>query len=140
MITKKVNRYYCEFCKKSGGSAGHLKKHEERCTMNPNRHCGVCDLKGKIQQPAMRDLLALVPRWEEITQEDSYGFISVKDKEILGECLKKLREASDSCPACIMAAFRQRGIPVPEVSDFSFTEEMNAVWHEFNNSQVDDHI
>ena len=23
MKTKKVNRYYCEFCKKSGGSASH---------------------------------------------------------------------------------------------------------------------
>lgn len=96
MKTKRVNRYYCDYCKKQGGSASHISRHEKRCTMNPDRECGVCDLLGVAQDCA-------------------------------NKCLKWLREACDNCPACILAAIRQRGIPVPMVTDFDWTDEMKAV-------------
>lgn len=60
MRVKKVNRYYCEFCKKSGQSASHISKHEKRCTLNPNRHCGMCAML-ENEQPGIKDLLSVLP-------------------------------------------------------------------------------
>ena len=39
---KKV--YYCDFCRKH--SLRPLVKHEEHCTANPNRKCGLCKKSG----------------------------------------------------------------------------------------------
>jgi hypothetical protein len=39
---KKV--YYCDFCRKH--SLRSLVKHEEHCTANPNRKCGLCKKNG----------------------------------------------------------------------------------------------
>jgi len=46
------------------------------------------------------------------------------------KALEALREATDNCPACILAAIRQAGVPVPMVTDFHWTTEMKAVWTE----------
>lgn len=40
MKTKRKLRYYCDWCKKSGGSKHHLAKHERGCTLNPRRVLG----------------------------------------------------------------------------------------------------
>ena len=139
MITKKVNRYYCEFCKKSGGNAGYIKKHEMSCTLNPHRICRVCQMdhgdwaqKEKRQSPLIT-LIELLPdpnlyhRDDEIATWFTSGLTDAVNK-----VLPKIRELSSNCPACILAAIRQKGIPVPMVTDFSFTKEMKEIWDEIN--------
>jgi len=143
MKTKLRNRYYCDFCKKSGGHAGYMRKHESRCTLNPDRHCGFCDINEENIQPAMKDMLALLPDIAQFTTHvaDDFGeweydtFDSDKLTKAANEALIELRKLSD-CPGCIMAALRQKGIPVPLVTDFSFKEESKRVWSDFNESQI----
>ncbi len=143
---RKIKRwkYYCDFCKKSGGHAGHLRKHESRCTMNPDRFCGFCKLIENIQ-PEIKILLAVLPdpSDDKYTQSWSDGGFTVEkyyDSDKMAEDanagLKKLREISD-CPGCIMAALRQKGIPVPLVTDFDFKKECASIWSDFNDSQRD---
>ena len=54
------NRYYRDFCKKSGGSAYHMRRHESACTANPNRQCGMCD-GGGYDAADLPVLIALLP-------------------------------------------------------------------------------
>ena len=124
-------RYYCEFCKKAGGSGGHIARHEKSCTMNPNRVCGVCGMLEEDQKP-ISQLLAVLPDGERFIQEERDGFISYGTLEKEAEkCMPKLRELTN-CPACIMAALRQSKIPIPMVESFNFTEEMKSIWPEIN--------
>ena len=93
MIKKMRPRYYCDFCKKSGGSAPHMKKHESRCTANPNRTCGMCLELGLSQKP-IKNLI------EALGNGDSHG-------------LEKLRDLAEGCPVCTLAAIRQSGLQHP---------------------------
>ena len=132
MRTKRVNRYYCEYCKKSGCSAPHMSRHEKRCTLNPNRTCGVCGILEVEQQP-LAELITILTDPAKYKHGDGTG--SWYDSELTAdanEALPALRDACENCPACILAAIRQRGIPVPVVTDFDFTEEMKEVWHSIN--------
>ena len=132
MITKKVNRYYCEYCKKQSGASWAMKKHEERCTLNPNRHCGYCDLLDE-EAPKLADLIVILPNPKEYEGGDEYGSFFYKGLEsAVDAVLPKLREASNNCPACIMAALRQKGIPVPVAENFHFKEECQSIWNDFN--------
>ncbi len=85
MKAKRVWRYYCDYCKKSGCSGAAIKKHELHCTMNPERKCRMCELIDINQEPIITLFGAL----------DSEG-------------LAGLRFAADDCPVCIFAALRQR--------------------------------
>lgn len=127
MKKKKVWRYYCEWCKKSGCSGYWMRKHEQRCTMNPDRKCGFCHLLDHVQ-PDIADLLAVLPN---PTDHETSGFVNdgfayrgyrLTLNAAITEALPRLRELTGNCPACILAALRQKGIP-PIVSDFNFKEE-----------------
>lgn len=92
MTRKQRWRYYCDFCKKSGGSGGHIARHEKGCTMNPQRICGFHEHEAMEEaQPPMPDLIAAL---EGKGADWKAG-------------LKALRDVSDNCPACIFAAIRQ---------------------------------
>ena len=127
MRVKKVNRYYCEFCKKSGCAAGHMKKHEERCTMNPDRVCGMCKMMD-WEQPSIADLIALLPTPEECSTEDKYGYRYFSGDKIDIEPLRRIT----NCPACLLSAIRQSGIPVPAVQGFDYKKECDGIWSELN--------
>jgi hypothetical protein len=133
MKTKRVNRYYCDFCKKSGCSAPHLKRHEERCTMNPNRHCGVCDMMEDDVAAPLTELVAMWPNAANYKTKDEFGeVIDYRLADDAGAVLEAVREASGRCPACILASIRQAGIPVLMVEKFDFRAEMDGVWAEVN--------
>ena len=106
---KKVKRwrYYCDYCKKSGASGGHMARHEKSCTMNPNRTCLMCQY-GNNDQAEMPDLL-----------------------EALKIANEKLREVSGNCPICILSALRQSGYP-GIFQDFNFEKEKEMFWDEIN--------
>ncbi len=125
--------YYCEFCKKSGRSAPHIKWHEAHCTMNPNRECGMCALIDLDQAP-LPELLGILP--EPVWKENEYGKSFLVD-DAFNTAFVELRKRVENCPACIMAALRQRGIPVSAIEDFRFSDECKAWMEEFYSSQYE---
>ena len=137
---KKVKRwrYYCEFCKKSGGSGGHISRHEKSCSLNPNRICNVCGKLLEVKQAPMRDLLCILPDADKYFYEDECGFISCDGlSDVVEIYMPILRDATNNCPACIMAALRQSNIPVPMVDSFNFTDEMASIWADINNANAE---
>lgn len=129
MKTKKVNRYYCDFCGKGGCAAGHMKRHEERCTLNPNRICGMCIYAENDHKPddplGLSGLVAIVNSWrpEELFGHDygSVEYIKAADRQ-----LKTLRDAAGNCPACILAALRQAQPGRTDGVSFAYKTEATA--------------
>jgi len=149
MKTVKRNRYYCDFCKKSGGYAGHMRKHEERCTLNPNRKCGVCGMIEETQEP-IAVLLDCLPEFDSLKIPCGYGSNDINDGYSIADSFKTealkftkaLRDKANNCPACMMAAFRQKGIPIPEIKElglYDFTKEMQSIWSDINSYNDDGH-
>lgn len=103
-------RYYCEFCKKSGASGGHMAAHERACTANPHRECGMCREAGLTQQ-RMEDLITAL-------------LCKGTDHE---EGLKVLIEVAEGCPSCILAAIRQS-----KIQKFAEDEGEEGVYLSFN--------
>lgn len=144
MKVKKVNRYYCEFCKKSGGHAGAMRKHEKHCTMNPDRECRMCKMIN-MAQPDMKKLLALFPPMEQFEVErkavlrDGYNSsnIDLDDypgyTEAVEKAFEQLKEETNGCPACILAVLRQTGtfIGIP----YDFKLESNRFFKEYNDAR-----
>ena len=134
MRIRRVNRYYCDFCKKSGGSKHHMGNHERGCTLNPNRSCGICYHAGEVQVDSMKLLVGMLPKVEEYTTKRSYG-TEIDITDAANAALPALRDATENCPACIMAAIRQAGIPVPAVTDFDYRAEINSFWSDINETR-----
>jgi hypothetical protein len=110
-----------------------MKRHEQRCTMNPNRDCGVCGLVEGLHE-SIPKLVAMLPNPSEYTHDDGLGGQWFTDALSIAtnDALARLREATGNCPACVLAAIRQAGIPVPMVTDFDWAKEMAVVWTEIN--------
>ncbi len=127
MRTKKVNRYYCDFCKKSNCSASAISKHERGCTANPNRVCSMHKHCEGEQKP-MADLVGCLT---------SHG----TDKDWTAGMVQ-LREMASNCPACILAAIRQSELQKLELDeeginhgpqfDFDFKKELAEFWSVVN--------
>ena len=140
MNRKRVWRYYCEFCKKSGCSAGHMKHHENNCTMNPNRKCGMCEYT-ENEQASIVDLLkalkADILEYKKDNTFDRYNEVGTYLMEnVYSVPLNKLRNVSEGCPACILAAIRQSGIS--QSIEFDFKKEKEEFWAGYNESQKQD--
>jgi len=123
---KKVQRwrYYCDFCKKAGQSGGHMQNHESACTLNPERVCKMCKKMGHVGQPAMTDLLAVLPQPpKEMGWDEEEAF-----KVLVEAAMSELRVLTNNCPVCIMAALRQKKIPVPMVDSFNFKKEIETTF------------
>jgi len=120
-------RYYCDFCKKAGGHAGHMRNHEKHCTNNPNRECGMCNVCNSL--PNHNELIELLATFPGETIEpfdpDTAPYKSIKDEKSLIEFRKK----ADGCPACMLAALRQSGI---FMENFDYAKEAKEFWAEVN--------
>jgi hypothetical protein len=119
-------RYYCDHCKRAGGSAAHIAKHERGCTNNPSRVCGLCAKSGNgISQPVSLLVAAL-------GIGDDAG-------------MKALRDLCDDCPACILAALRQTKaldyLPLesdaPAWQKFHFKTALAEFWADLNDAQAE---
>ena len=97
-----------------------MSRHEKRCTANPNRVCGMCGhvgIKGFIEALGAGD-------------EDG---------------VDKLRDVSNGCPACMLAAIRQSSLQCPPDEDgqgfsvpFNYEEEKARFWSEINEKDLAD--
>ena len=124
IITKPV--YYCDFCKKKGLSKGHMIKHENHCTGNPNRICRICDgidiapLIGKYHG-----------RFTIKKQESSLPILGeFETVEWIGEPVTHgmILDDVDGCPACGLAVVRASGL-LDASSDFHFDyHEAHKQW------------
>jgi hypothetical protein len=113
-------RYYCDFCRKAGGSAYYMKKHEAGCTLNPGRQCGMCSLHGDVNAKPLAELITI--------------FAPANDYEaLIPERLAQLRKDADGCPACIFAALRQsNAIEYVTVDQFDLRKERAAFMDRVN--------
>lgn len=81
-------RYYCDFCKKSGGNS--LREHEKHCVGNPNRECRMCIVIERITGEA----------------KGQQPIADLMDALFTGG-MDAIRALADNCPACILAAIFQ---------------------------------
>ena len=131
MRTKKVNRYYCDFCKKAGCSAGHMRSHETHCTMNPNRVCRMCALiEDRARTANLSELIALLPIKEQFKTKTK----NIEDSPYPGleaaveAVIPKLRDAAGDCPMCIWSALRQADLH--HYTEFDLKSESSPILDE----------
>lgn len=140
MKTKLVKRHWCDYCNKAGLQARAMAMHEKHCTLNQARACRVCaliamnrtDEEVEAQRP-LADLIAMLP--DPAAYNSSFAGCEFNDAHsILADALKAIlpafRLAAAGCPACMMAALRQKKIPVPMVDGFDFKSEMSTIFAE----------
>ena len=134
MREKTVKRYYCDFCKKAGLSKYHMGRHESHCTLNPKRHCRMCNYVSGTNADVAELCKSLPPFPNDFIFGTDPAY--VKWLAEMPAALLKLREETDNCPACIMAALRQANIPVPAVDGFDFKAESKKIFDEVNEERM----
>ena len=140
MKIKKVNRYYCDFCKKSGSSKYYMEIHEKHCTLNPQRECRFCTT---ISGPttSMEEMLKVMPNIEDykvIKIYDDYESISYQGLDVvLKKSIDKIRELSNNCPGCILSVLRQSNLQTHAFDIFNYKEEVKMFWNERNKREYE---
>ena len=123
-------RYYCDFCKKAGGSAPAMERHEKSCTMNPNRNCRMCDhWAGGCDFERVKEVAKL------IIGKTSWLVYREGDEAIEVDILNTLRDEAGGCPACMLAAMRQTDT-VALFTQFSYEKEKAEFWKVVNNKRA----
>lgn len=124
MKTKRVIRYYCDHCGKAYGRIDAITRHEQGCTKNPNRVCGMCTQAQLVQQPlsVLIDALMRCPG-NPIDIYEPYD-------------IRPLVEASGGCPACMLSAIRNAPEGAPHV-DFRFDKAKDEFWGEVNRTKYE---
>jgi len=115
--TKQV--YYCDHCRKHRLMRSAMEKHELYCTMNPERTCR-WSLLEYMPSPRMaaagadgtHRMRRGLPRWVRM-------FAPLEEP-----ILKRLRDHTQGCPACMLAAVRQSGLDIFARDCFSYDEEV----------------
>jgi hypothetical protein len=102
--------YYCGHCRKHGLSRHAMEKHEQHCTLNPERVCRwvLYDYYSpRAEEKQTHTMPRALPRWLQILAP------------VTDEVIEKLREHTDGCPACMLAAIRQSGLD--RITGFHYT-------------------
>ena len=149
MRTKRVLRYYCDFCKKAGCSKFHMEQHEKHCTMNPERSCGMCSAM-ESDQTNLAGLMAILPDpkdFECIEQveigffgDGNYADLKVYTglEQAVAAVMDNLWDAAGSCPACVLAALRQKGLTSHIGDDtFDYQKSVREFWAEQNQDHAE---
>lgn len=130
-------RYYCDHCKKSGGTSYHMLKHERGCTANPNRVCGVCDRVGLDSAP-LTELIELV------RQSGKSEYNEYLDRNWLrldAAAFAQLKEKAGECPCCILAAIRQAHAEVAGGALlFDFKKELKDIWSRYDDDAYQERV
>lgn len=104
---RKVKFCKCDYCDKTTrNNQPSMEKHERSCAMRADRRCGWC----KREWPAERMNPPLT--WP----SNEYSGWDTRDApeqiaRMEAHYLTEQYEASNPCPGCIMAEFRQAGVP-----------------------------
>ena len=145
-MKKRVWRYYCSFCGKGGCSGGHIKHHEDHCTMNPMRKCGMCEYTG-VDNVSIIDLLKALKvdiieykKTHPFNKSQTIDSVNLKGEHETFELitqysisLNNLESVSDNCPACMLAAIRQA--KMHRHIEYDFKKEKESFWSCYDDSQ-----
>lgn len=146
MRTKKVNRYWCDYCNKAGLQSRSMAIHEKHCTMNPARACRVCHLlEGSDgdtdEKQPLAELIKMLPDsgpYHSAIQLGAYDPEYEAHNALayaLTAVFPAFRIAAGNCPACMMAALRLAKIPVPMAELFDFKAEMQSIFSDMNDAR-----
>lgn len=130
-------RFFCDHCKKSGGTSHHMLKHERGCTANPDRVCGICDRIG-INAAPLAELIAFVRQAgkSEYDEHSDHYWLSVD-----AEAFAQLKQKADECPCCILAALRQTKAEVKGGALlFDFKKELKEIWSRYDDDAYQDRV
>lgn len=130
MIERTVKRYYCDHCKRSRARKNAIISHESKCTMNPARICGFCDLLQQ-EQPDLLALRGILPKREDFKTGAGGFFDGMRFEEAVLDALPRLSDAAGGCPACILAALRQERIFLPP-EHFSYNTWADRIFRKVN--------
>ena len=132
MRRKQVWAYYCDFCKKTGRSASAMSKHEKKCTLNPNRVCGMCRAASLEQKP-LSELMR-------IANHGLYRPRGPATRTGNAKLVLEMIDYAEGCPVCVLAALRQSGKTRPVCNEdglilvdaypFNYKEEIDKFWAE----------
>lgn len=128
-------RYYCEYCKKSGGRKDIIAKHETGCTANPNRVCGCCRLAA-MKQPSIDELRNALnedaKEFGEYSPHDDGESVHLRN----APTLMALITPNDRlyCPACMLTVLRACNA---SLAGFDFKESMASWMNEFGTMRDD---
>jgi hypothetical protein len=124
-------RYYCDYCKKSTGTPQSMEHHEERCTLNPNRKCGLC-LITDGGYGYIKEGLEVLKFYSRLIAKNPLG-----NEDLSIEAEDELRKATNNCPICMYAALRQSnfewtmpGFDFFKEKEDSFKSAMNDLYYE----------
>jgi hypothetical protein len=134
MITKMRPRYYCDFCKKSGGSKHHMQRHESSCTRNPDRECLMCRYAlCKTSKEDVEKMVKII--LDSIIEYDKGDFYTEVFCDGLSESIvmEQIREISP-CPACILSALVLAKKPSMFPS-FDYKEEKKKVFTSYKSDR-----
>ena len=137
MKTKTIKAYYCDFCGKRMFSGGWMSRHEKRCTMNPDRVCGMgcigVDIKSLIKKYSRgievidnnsdfcEGWIEKVASWKKYARKFTIA-------DIIDDC--------EGCPACSFAVLRLSGLNhrwmEPLIGKFDYKDIKDGWWAERN--------
>lgn len=125
MKTKKVWRYYCDYCKKSGGGKWQMESHEKHCTMNPDRYCRMCK---RTTPETLAQAISLLPD----KKDEKYSYANDKWSDQLEtdihNAMLDIRDTVHNCPACILAILRQGNGQALDIQ-FCYKKEVEEMWN-----------
>lgn len=130
MITKIKPVYYCEFCKKHYFVKSVAVRHEEHCTLNPDRLCNMCKRGSTYDFRSLAHLII-----SEIYFKDEYdeGY-RIQNVIKMEDLIKNIRDEVDNCPACMLTVMRLagKGVTYFLTDYFNYEEECKKWWAEIN--------
>jgi hypothetical protein len=105
MIIKEKKVYYCEFCNKHSLASGSLKRHEERCTANPNRVCGMPNCSGIVSEELIGNLIKYAE--DNVVAEGQLSMVPGSDPytDIPEAFVRRMMEELE-CPWCTLTILR----------------------------------
>ena len=116
MKSKRVIRYYCDFCKRGSFRKPDMEKHERGCALNPERICGLCARMGESTRTPDEML------------------------DALGDGgLEALSRLVESCPACMLSAVRRWNKLNPGEDEgywFDYKKAHDEWWAETNDCGI----
>ena len=116
-----------------------MERHENHCTMNPNRDCDMCGYADSSSID-LRALSRMVKGRVIVSNtEQSFESYSIDGSET--DVINEIRKATD-CPACILAVIRQSEYPFM-FGSFDYKKEREELWKNHNDAMADvraDHV
>ena len=117
MKTKLKKVYYCDYCKKHGLRKDYMKYHEEHCTLNLKRKCGLCKRIDSIEP--------IINKYKNINRIED--LVNVPKQSIN---IDKLKEDVDYCPVCALTVIRCAEL---KNVNFDYKKEVDSWWDNVNN-------